>query len=146
MMPRIRAALLVLTILAAPSCASAQQFQGDLDPVPHDNSMRDNVVGIGAVSAALAGNALAITGQFSGLSSPATDAHLKMGVAMGVPGSAIGELSATHAPSGAITGTITLNAAQIAALKKGALYVELDSVKSPDGNSWAWLQSVGTPR
>lgn len=105
--------------------------------------MRDNVVGVGAVSAALAGNTLSISGQFSGLSSPATGAHLKMGVAMGVPGTAIAELSAAHAPDGAITGTVTLNAAEIAALKKGALYVQLDSMKAPDGNSWAWLQGMG---
>jgi hypothetical protein len=142
MMSRICAAFLVLAILTAPSLAIAQQFQGDLDPAPHDNSMRDNVVGLGAVSAALAGNTLAITGEFASLSSPATSAHLKMGAAMGVPGTAIGELTTDHAASGEITGTITLNAAEVAALKKGALYVELDSAKAPDGNSWAWLQSV----
>lgn len=145
-MPCIRAACaaacLVFALFLAPSLAAAQQFTGDFDPVPHDNSTRDNVVGIGAVSAALAGNTLAITGQFSGLSSPATTAHLKMGAAMGVPGTIIAELAATHAPSGQITGTVTLSAAQVRALKKGALYVELDSAKAPDGNSWAWLQSV----
>lgn len=145
MMPRSCAAFLMLAILGVPSLAAAQQFQGDLDPVPHDTSMRDNVVGMGTVSAALAGNSLAIKGQFTGLSSPATTVHLKIGAAMGVPGEAIGELSATHAASGAITGTIKLNSAQIAALKKGALYVQLDSSKSPDGNSWAWLESAGAP-
>ncbi len=107
--------------------------------------MRDNVVGAGLVSATLAGNNLSITGQFSGLSSPATGAHLKMGTAMGVPGTTIAELSASHAASGQVTGTATLDTAQIAALKKGALYVELDSAKAPDGNSWAWLQSMEGP-
>lgn len=145
-MPSIRASraavCLAFALLLTPSLAAAQQFAGDLDPVPHDNSMRDNVVGIGAISAALAGNTLAISGQFSGLSSPATEAHLKMGAAMGVPGATIAELSASHAASGQITGTVTLNAAQIAALKKGALYIQLDSAKAPDGNSWAWLQSA----
>ena len=53
MMPRICAALLVMVFLIAP--AMAQQFQGDLDPAPHDFSNRDDVVGIGIVSATLSG-------------------------------------------------------------------------------------------
>lgn len=148
-MPCIRAACaaayLALALLLTPSLAAAQQFTGDFDPVPHDNSMRDNVVGAGLVSATLAGNNLSITGQFSGLSSPASGAHLKMGAAMGVPGTTIAELSASHAASGQVAGTASLDTAQITALKKGALYVELDSAKAPDGNSWAWLQSMEGP-
>ena len=144
MMPRICAALLMLAVLTAPS--TAQQFQGDLDPAPHDFSNRDDVVGIGIVSATLSGTTLTITGNFSGLSSPATAAHLKMGPAMGVPGATIGELNATHAAKGEISGSIKLNSAQITALRKRALYIQLDSVKGKDGNSWAWLESDERPR
>jgi hypothetical protein len=144
-MPRIRAALLMLAILAAPSSAAAQQFAGDLDPAPHDFANRDNVVGAGMVSAILSGTTLTITGSFTGLTSPATAAHLKMGLAMGVPGATIGELSATHSAKGEISGSIKLNSTQIAALRKGALYIQLDSVKGTDGNSWAWLESGERP-
>jgi hypothetical protein len=126
--------------------AVAQEYQGDLDPAPHDFSNRDDVVGIGIVSATLSGTTLTITGNFTGLSSPATAAHLKMGLAKGVPGATIGELNATHAAKGEISGSIKLNSAQIAALKKGALYVQLDSVKGTDGNSWAWLENGERPR
>ena len=145
MMPRIRAALLVLAVLTMPSLAFAQQFAGDLDPAPHDFSSRDDVVGAGIVSATLSGTTLTITGNFVGLSSPATGAHLKMGLAMGVPGATIGELDATHATRGEISGSIKLNSAQIAALRKGALYIQLDSVKGTNGNSWAWLESQERP-
>jgi hypothetical protein len=145
MMPRIRAALLMLAILTAPSLAMAQQFQGDLDPTPHDFSNRDDVVGAGIVSATLSGTTLTITGNFIGLSSPATAAHLKMGLAMGVPGATIGELNATPAAKGEISGSIKLNSAQVAALRKGALYIQLDSVKGTNGNSWAWLESEERP-
>jgi hypothetical protein len=145
MMPRICAAFLMLAILAAPSLAMAQQFQGDLDPAPHDFSNRDDVVGAGIVSATLSGTTLTITGNFIGLSSPATAAHLKMGLAMGVPGATIGELNTTPAVKGEISGTIKLNAAQIAALRKGALYIQLDSAKGTNGNSWAWLESEERP-
>ncbi len=99
----------------------------------------------GIVSATLSGTTLTITGNFTGLSSPATAAHLKMGLAMGVPGATIGELNATHAAKGEISGSIKLNSAQIAALKKGALYIQLDSAKGTNGNSWAWLESEERP-
>jgi hypothetical protein len=150
-MPRIRdrfifpaAVCLMVAFAAAP--AAAQEYQGDLDPAPHDFSNRDAVVGAGIVSATLSGTTLTITGNFTGLSSPATSAHLKMGLAMGVPGATIGELNATRAAKGEISGSVKLNSAQIAALRKGALYIQLDSVKGTDGNSWAWLQSEERPR
>jgi hypothetical protein len=146
MMPRMCATLLLLAIWATPLPAIAQEFAGDLDPAPHDFSNRDDVVGIGMVSATLSGTTLTIMGNFSGLSSPATAAHLKIGLAKGVPGPTIGELSTTHAAKGEISGSIKLNSAQIAALKKGALYIQLDSVKGTEGNSWAWLESNERPR
>lgn len=142
-MSRARAFCAVSWLLAlalTPSLAAAQQFAGDLDPVPHDISNRDNVVGGGSVSANLSGDTLQVNGRFGGLSSPATSAHLEMGAAMGVPGSVIGQLSVTAAASGEISGSVVLNQAEVSALKKGALYVQLDSAKAPDGNSWAWLQ------
>src|SRR5215469_2767230 len=110
MMTRIRApraaTCLISAILFAPLSAAAQQFGGDLDPAPHDISTRDNVVGNGTVHATLSGDALHISGNFSGLSSPATTAHLKMGAAMGVPGTAISELTATRAADGEISGDV----------------------------------------
>ena len=129
-------------LLAVPAAAADRNFQGEFDPFPHDNSTRDNVLGTGTISATLSGNVLTVSGNFAGLSSPATKAHLEMGAAMGVPGSPIGELSATTATSGEISGKLTLNAAAMAVLPKGGLYVQLDSVKAPDGNSWAWLEEA----
>ena len=150
-MPRIRdrfilpaTVCLIFAFSVAP--VAAQEYQGDLDPAPHDFSNRDDVVGIGMVSAILSGTTLTITGNFSGLSSPATAAHLRMGLAKGVPGATIAELSATHAAKGEISGTVKLSSSQIAALKKGALYVQLDSVKGTEGNSWAWLENGERPR
>lgn len=104
-------------------------------------STRDNVVGMGTISATLTGNQLTIRGDFSGLSSAATGAFLRLGAAMGVPGQRIGELAVTKAQAGQISGTIKLNAAAVAALNHNGLYVELDSAKAPEGNSWAWLQA-----
>ena len=70
---------------------------------------------------------------------------MEMGAAMGVPGPKIGELTVTRAQDGAISGSIKLNGAEIAALNRGAMYVQLDSVNAADGNSWSWLENSGAP-
>jgi len=70
---------------------------------------------------------------------PATTAHLHQGVATGVRGSAIGDLSVAHALGGSITGTLRLTAEQVESLRKGKLYVQIQSEKAPDGNLWGWL-------
>jgi len=138
-------AVLVAMFLAAPAHAADRQFQGVLDPFPHDNSTRDTVVGEGTISAVLAGDRLTIRGNFTGLSSPAVGASLRAGMAMGVPGPKIGELEVTRARAGQVSGTVTLDAAALAALGHAALYVELDSAKAPEGNSWAWLEAMASP-
>lgn len=135
------AILLVALLIAAPVSAADVQLRGALDPFPHDMSTRDNVVGIGMVEATLAGDRLTISGRFSDLSSPAIGAQLRMGLALGVPGPKIGDLIVTKADAGEISGTVKLSPAAIAALKNNALYVEIDSAKAPEGNSWAWLEA-----
>ena len=136
-----RGVFLIAICLALPVRAADRQFLGEFDPYPHDMSTRDNVVGVGKITAVLAGDRLTIQGNFAGLSSTATGAYLRMGLAMGVPGQRIGDLAITKGDSGQISGTIILSAAAIAALERNALYIELDSAKAPDGNSWAWLQA-----
>jgi CHRD domain len=134
-------AIFLAGLAAGPALAAGTRFAGEFDPMPHDNSTRANMVGAGQVTATLSGNLLAVRGEFSGLSSPATGAHLNMGLAMGVPGTSIGALEATKDLQGAISGTVKLTTEAISALKRGALYIQLDSEKSPEGNSWAWLEA-----
>jgi len=33
-----------------------------------------------------------------------------------------------------------LNDTQLAGLRRNAVYVQIDSVKAPDGNLWGWLE------
>jgi CHRD domain len=139
-------AILWAGLAVGPALAASAQFAGEFDPMPQDNSTRANMVGEGRATVTLSGNTLAVHGEFSGLSSPATGAHLNMGLAMGVPGKEIGTLEATKDLHGAISGTVKLTAEAISALKKGALYVQLDSEKSPEGNSWAWLEAPDAER
>jgi hypothetical protein len=137
--------LAALAVLATtPAWAAPQAFQAELDPAPFDASTHANVVGIGNITATLDGGTLTFTGTFSGLSSPATGSHLLMGAAEGVtPGTVIGDLIADHGASGALSGTIKLNAKQLAGLRASTLYVRLDSEKAPDGNLQGWLEAAG---
>jgi hypothetical protein len=100
---------------------------------------RANVAGTGSVTGALDGNKLTVEGKFAGLASPATGAHLRAGLMMGVPGDVFADLTVIKAESGTLSGAVTLNAAQLNALTAGAVYVQIDSVKAPDGTLRAWL-------
>lgn len=130
-----------LLLLTAPAFAAG--YDAELDPVPFDASNRAIVIdSIGDASATLDGNTLTVRGNFSNFTSPATGGSVRIGLAKGVPGDAIGSLTADHATSGHFSGTVTLDSAQIAALKKQAIYVRIDSEKAPDGNVQGWLEGT----
>jgi hypothetical protein len=134
-------ALCVLVLLPA-AHARAQapdRFKVRLTTVPMDGGMRNTVAGFGSASATLAGNKLSITGTFDGLKSPATSATVHSGVARGVRGNSIGNLTATGATKGTISGSIDLSPDQVKGLRDGRLYLEIASEKAPEGNLWGWL-------
>jgi hypothetical protein len=97
------------------------------------------MLGGGTITAVLSGTKLTVNGSFSGLKTPATMAKLQNGVAPGVRGPAIQDLTITKATDGTITGSADLNPDQIAHFKKGGLYVELFTEKPADGTLWGWF-------
>ena len=135
----LAATLLVLPL--TPAGAAAPIFQGELDPCPSTPATRANVVGTGTVSAFSRRQQASDHRHISDLSSPATTAQLRIGLAMGVPGPVIGELPVPHQLTGAISGVVTLSPKQIAALRENSIYVQIESVKAPDGDLWAWLEA-----
>jgi hypothetical protein len=64
-----------------------------------------------------------------------------IGEGIGIPGTPILDLTASTGVNGTINGTVTLNRAQVQALRDGKLYVQVNSQKgpAPDGNLWGWL-------
>jgi hypothetical protein len=62
-----------------------------------------------------------------------------MGPLPGVRGPEVADLTVSPATSGTVTATIQLDTRQLAALRKGGLYVEIDSDKAPEGDLWGWL-------
>jgi hypothetical protein len=130
---------IVLLGLAIAAPAGAQQYETRLTAVAYDAAMRANVQGDGDVTADLDGNRLTVKGTFNGLASAATQARLYSGPGIGVPGPAILDLALAGQTDGSIQGSFSLTAAQLAAFKRGHVYVQINSRNAPDGNLWGWL-------
>jgi CHRD domain len=146
MMITMRAMGLIVSLCLA-TLAIAQgeaRFRARLSPVAMDATMRSTVAGSGTVSARLTGSRLVIAGSFEGLLSPATIAQVHQSSVTGVRGPSIFDLTVTPSDSGSahkgtLSGAFELTTAQAESLRKGRLYVLVDSEKAPDGNLWGWL-------
>jgi len=114
-------------------------YTARLSTVPIDLAMAATVAGSGSVTATLKGRTLSVTGTFTGLRTAATVVRVHRGPNRGLRGAAIGDLTATPAVSGEVTGSVELTATQVDDLQKGRLYLQLHSEKAPDGNLWGWL-------
>ncbi len=138
----ILAALLSLvSARAAQNGQSVETFKAHLSPVPINISMMSTIAGSGSLTVTLRGKQLTIEGTFEGLRSPATTAQIHR-APMGIPGPAIvnlTELTVTKAQKGTVSGTLELSPDQIADLRSGRLYVQIQSERAPDGNLWGWL-------
>jgi hypothetical protein len=104
------------------------------------------VAGLGEATATLSGKKLSVTGKFEKMASPPTAAKVGLGLAPGARLDLILDLqltkSATSTPpgtSGTIAGTFDLTPAQVDGLKKGKLYIQLNSESAPNGHLLGWL-------
>jgi CHRD domain len=138
----ILAALLSLaSARAAQNGQNVELFKAHLSPVPINISMMATIAGGGSLTATLRGTQLTIQGTFEGLRSPATTVQIHRGP-KGIPGPAIAnlaDLTVTKTQKGTVSGTLELTPDQIADLRDGRLYVQIQSERAPDGNLWGWL-------
>ncbi|HTB20964.1 MAG TPA: CHRD domain-containing protein [Bryobacteraceae bacterium] len=118
---------------------NGETFNAQLSAMPADAKTRASLAGSGSASAVLTGTKLAITSSYQGLLSAATAASLHSAVAAGVRGPAIGDLIISKATSGMVSGSVDLTPAQLTSLRKGGLYIQIDSEKAPDGVLWGWF-------
>ena len=120
--------------------AKAQEsFKTRLAPVPIDERLAPVIKGRGSVSAVLSGSKLTVTGTFEGMLSPAIAASLLQSKMTGIRGVVIRDLTVSKANAGDITGSVDLTPSQVDALRKGMLYLVVQSGGAPDGNLWGWL-------
>jgi hypothetical protein len=132
-------AISAIWTLCALTAQAQNSFKTRLSPVPIDAQLAPVVTGHGSVSAVLAGTKLTVTGNFEGLRSAATTAHLYQSKMTGVRGVAIHDLMVTTSTTGNVSGSVDLKPAEVDALRKGLLYVVIGSVGAPEGNLWGWL-------
>jgi len=132
---------------------SGDKYKARLSPVPPLNSRgagisvtTASVTGsLGNVTATLSGKKLSLTGSFEKLASPATEANLFIGPAMGArsyPGTSIFKLNVMKegdGKSGTFSGMVDLTNDQVDALKKGRIYLQVHSEGSPTGHLVGWL-------
>ena len=147
----IGAGLACLVLSAA--AQSGEKYKIRLMPVP---ALTSRGAGIAVTSASVAGSSgnasatlngkkLAVSGSFEKLASPATEAHLFIGPAMGArnyPGTPLFNLmvmKAADGKSGTLSGSFDLTNEQIDAVKKGRIYLQVHSEGSPTGHLLGWL-------
>ena len=123
----------------APSAIAAEKYQIHISPMPFNDATHAVMTGKGTATATLDAETLTITGTFAGLASEATKAHLALSRGPGIPGTTVFELVVSPEVAGKVTGKVKLEPNQLAALKSGKLYVQIDTVKVPTGTLWGWL-------
>ena len=133
------AAFGAMTVVWTLPAQTQETFKTRLSPVPIDAKLAPIITGQGSVSAVLAGTKLTITGTFEGMRSAATAAHLHQSKVTGVPGVVVHELTVSKAMAGNVSGSVDLTPPEVDALRKGLLYVVVNSVGAPDGNLRGWL-------
>ena len=135
---------LVLIALAdsARSQTETATHRARLSPMPVTPQTVALITGGGEVLLRLDGNRLSISGQFAGMSSPATEALIHNGPP-GLPGPMLFQLQLQPAAGGNNTGTLSaeveLNEAQLTALQQNALYIQIYSANNPDGELRGWI-------
>jgi CHRD domain len=121
---------------------NGEKFKGRLAPVPALGVPVPSVAGLGSASASLSGRKLTVSGTFEKMASAATVGHLCIGQLTGVRGESIFDLTVSKSgdgTSGTIAGNFDLSPAQIDALKKGRLYIQIHSEGAPNGHLLGWL-------
>jgi len=119
--------------------AQAENFETRLSPSPLTDGTRINITGEGRALVQWDGNILSVSGDFQGLATNATTAALYDGLGIGIPGPKVFDVSVTPGTSGTIWGSLQLTRKQVAELRAGHFYVQVNSEKAPDGNLTGWL-------
>ena len=125
---------LALAVLQSPGPLRAR-----LSPVPIDVAMQETIRGSGAATATLSGTTLTVEGSYRGLVTPATSVQVFESARMGMRGTLVGEFASGGGTTGTFKGTVTLTAAHSGGVRKGLLYVQIQSEKAPDGNLRGWF-------
>ena len=110
--------------------AETMQFKGTMSPGAEVPPKTGSGTGDAMATLDTATKMLTYTVTYSGLSGPATAAHIHGPAA---PGTNAGVLVPFASPASPIKGTVTLTDAQIADLKDGKMYANVHTAANPGG-------------
>jgi len=120
--------IVVLALAGVAYGASSPVMVGTTLTAGQDHATKSH--GKGTFTGTITGKKLKFTLKFSHLTGPATAAHIHMG-AKGVSGPVVVPLCGPCKTT--VTGTVTINATVLRAIKKGKTYVNVHTAKYPAG-------------
>ena len=129
---------LVLSLISLTATAQDMQYRARLSPMPTTPQTKSTITGAGEALATLSGTTLTLRGDFSGMSSAATMAHVHFGPPA-QPGPVVATLEIAAQTSGALSASIELSVEQLRALTANSLYVQIHSESNPAGELRGWL-------
>lgn len=130
--------LATLLLISASAQAQTETYRARLSPMPTTPQTVATITGEGEVILTLNGNMLSVSGSFSGMSSVATMAHVHNGPPA-QPGPVVHQLQATAGTAGEISAELELSDAQVEALKKNELYIQIHSAINAPGELRGWI-------
>ena len=117
-------------------------YRARLSPMPTTPQTVTTILGEGEVILTLNGNSLIVDGNFSGMSSAATGAHMHNGPPA-QPGPVIHTLEVSQSTDGSVSATLSLSDEQVEALSNNEFYIQIHSESNPAGElrGWVFLRS-----
>jgi len=137
---RLTASLICALVLtfSAGAVAQSETFRARLSPMPTTPQTVTTITGEGEVILTLDGNTLTVSGNFTGMNSVATMAHVHNGPPA-QPGPVVHQLEVTKMPAGEISAVLELTDTQVTALRNNELYIQVHSETNPPGELRGWI-------
>ena len=125
-------------VFSVSAVAPSGTSRARLSPMPTTPQTVTTITGEGAVILTLEGNTLTVRGNFAGMNSAATMAHVHNGPPA-QPGPVVHQLEITKMPAGEISAVLELTDEQVSALNNNALYIQVHSETNPPGELRGWV-------
>ena len=125
-------------VFSVNAVAQSGTFRARLSPMPTTPQTVTTITGEGEVILTLEGNTLKVTGDFVGMNSAATMAHVHNGPPA-QPGPVVHQLEVTKMTGGEISAVLELTDEQVMALHNNELYIQVHSETNPPGELRGWV-------
>lgn len=130
--------LATFLLISASAQAQTENYRARLSPMPTTPQTVATITGVGEVLLSLNGNTLSIQGNFEGMSSAATMAHVHNGPPA-QPGPVVHQLEVSEATAGEVSAELELTDEQVTALRNNSLYIQIHSNDNPPGELRGWI-------